>query len=330
MKKFIYIIALFIGFSALAQNPTKFKNGIILPNATEVVNPTRIPIIDTNGTIKDFITILNLSPLVSTAGGGALEVIDEGNGDAIVIAGRNPLFYGNAGFNVVDLSRSISNSSTKGATGSRAFAAGVDATASGNQSVAIGRGAIATNSEGLALGYNASATGSNATAIGRNNTASNTGALSIGGQFNTSSGFFSIAAGSSCASSGNVSVAIGTNAIAKSSSEVALGAHNTDYTPNSISVYDASDRAFVIGNGVNVANKSDAFTILKSAQVGVDIDNFEANTTGEKLQVNGKIKATNLKLTGLPIHADEASAVTAGLTTGDVYRTSTGELRIKL
>lgn len=37
-----------------------------------------------------------------------------------------------------------------------------------------------------------------------------------------------------------------------------------------------------------------------------------------------------LNLTGLPTHADEAAAVTAGRVTGDVYKTATGELRIKL
>jgi hypothetical protein len=36
------------------------------------------------------------------------------------------------------------------------------------------------------------------------------------------------------------------------------------------------------------------------------------------------------RITGLPVAANEAAAVTAGLATGDLYQTSTGELRIKL
>jgi hypothetical protein len=32
----------------------------------------------------------------------------------------------------------------------------------------------------------------------------------------------------------------------------------------------------------------------------------------------------------LPVHADEAAAVTAGLRKGDIYQTATGEVRIKL
>jgi len=43
-----------------------------------------------------------------------------------------------------------------------------------------------------------------------------------------------------------------------------------------------------------------------------------------------RITAATLNIPNLPVHADEAAATTAGLATGDVYRTSTGELRIKL
>jgi hypothetical protein len=37
---------------------------------------------------------------------------------------------------------------------------------------------------------------------------------------------------------------------------------------------------------------------------------------------------TTLKLTALPIYANNAAAVAGGLIAGDVYKTSTGELRI--
>ena len=50
----------------------------------------------------------------------------------------------------------------------------------------------------------------------------------------------------------------------------------------------------------------------------------------EKLEVNGKIKAVDVNFSGLPTAADEAAAITLGLTTGDMYKTATGELRIKL
>ena len=37
---------------------------------------------------------------------------------------------------------------------------------------------------------------------------------------------------------------------------------------------------------------------------------------------------TTLKLTALPIYANNAAAIAGGLIDGDVYKTSTGELRI--
>lgn len=37
---------------------------------------------------------------------------------------------------------------------------------------------------------------------------------------------------------------------------------------------------------------------------------------------------TTLRLTALPIYANNAAAVSGGLIAGDVYKTSTGELRI--
>lgn len=52
--------------------------------------------------------------------------------------------------------------------------------------------------------------------------------------------------------------------------------------------------------------------------------------SGEKLQVEGEVKASGLNLTGLSTYADDAAAGAGGLTSGDVYKTATGELRIKL
>jgi hypothetical protein len=47
-------------------------------------------------------------------------------------------------------------------------------------------------------------------------------------------------------------------------------------------------------------------------------------------QVNnpGDAIFTTLKLTALPVYANNAAAIAGGLIAGDVYKTSTGELRI--
>jgi|GEM_PF-5694455 len=62
-------------------------------------------------------------------------------------------------------------------------------------------------------------------------------------------------------------------------------------------------------------------------QVGIGTGNAAITT---KLEVNGKIKATSVNFTGLPTYASDAAASTGGLTSGDMYKTATGELRIKL
>ena len=70
---------------------------------------------------------------------------------------------------------------------------------------------------------------------------------------------------------------------------------------------------------------TDALTIDDFGDVGIG-----TTTPGEKLEVNGKIKATDINFTGLATYADDSAAGTGGLVAGDVYKTSTGELRIKL
>jgi hypothetical protein len=42
----------------------------------------------------------------------------------------------------------------------------------------------------------------------------------------------------------------------------------------------------------------------------------------------GPLQATTLKLTNLPVFADNAAALAGDLADGDIYRTATGELRI--
>jgi hypothetical protein len=48
----------------------------------------------------------------------------------------------------------------------------------------------------------------------------------------------------------------------------------------------------------------------------------------QQIQTPGPVRATTLKLTNLPVFADNAAALTGNLSEGDVYRTATGELRI--
>ena len=58
-------------------------------------------------------------------------------------------------------------------------------------------------------------------------------------------------------------------------------------------------------------------------------EGFSANINGG-LNVGGKIKASSVDFSGLPVYADEAAVVAASLPSGYLYQTSTGEIRIKL
>lgn len=97
---------------------------------------------------------------------------------------------------------------------------------------------------------------------------------------------------------------------------IGADASNVDVTdiPNTLST-DAISKVGVIGTYINISSWD--------GKVGV------ANVTindGE-LTLNGD---TFVKITSLPTHADEAAATSAGLATDTIYKTSTGELRIKL
>ena len=63
------------------------------------------------------------------------------------------------------------------------------------------------------------------------------------------------------------------------------------------------------------------------SEIGHNHDSVYAALTGATF--TGGLTATTLNLT-LPEHADDVAAGTGGLLEGDLYKTSTGEVRIKL
>ena len=77
----------------------------------------------------------------------------------------------------------------------------------------------------------------------------------------------------------------------------------------------ASDGIFVFNNNSSVATKATAFT---GANFGIS-----TTTPAKTLHVNGTVR-----LQGLPTYANNAAAISGGLVADDVYKTSTGELRI--
>ena len=229
--------------------------------------------------------------------GGAFEALDEGNGIGYVVSGRDASLFGNVGLGSFDVSTGSGASSTRGPTGAQSFTSGLATTASGIQSVALGRLCNAAGDWSFAMGNTNNATGRSSVALGQDTNANGFYAFASG--FGSDAiGDWSVAFGNNSHSNGRGSFTVNYDNFANSYAESGLGSFNTDYTPANATAFDASDRLLNVGNGTSNGARSDAFTILKNANVGIDIDNFEANDTGEKLQVNGLIKsdASNVEI----------------------------------
>ena len=130
--------------------------------------------------------------------------------------------------------------------------------ASGPYSIATGLNTIASGPYSTAMGDASISNGYSTTALGIGSTASGWGATAIG--------ILSSAEGSS-------SVALGSRAKAYSLSEIALGQFNTAYTlntPTSPYEFNGADRIFVVGNGTDENNKSDAMVVLKNGNTTIN------------------------------------------------------------
>ncbi len=184
-----------------------------------------------------------------------IEAIDEGNGLGWRLLGENSDDYGDIGNRAIDLSRNDFPSTTIGATGNFSTALGYSTTASGDISTTMGIGTVASGLRSIAMGDGSIASGIRSIAIGVGTTAS---------------GLRSTAMGTSSAALGSASLVAGESCVASSALEIVLGSYNTLYTPNSATEFDESDRLFVVGNGLNNTNRSNALTIYKSGLMNIN------------------------------------------------------------
>lgn len=67
-------------------------------------------------------------------------------------------------------------------------------------------------------------------------------------------------------------------------------------------------------------DNTSGFYLISPSEIGLSIGGVKV----------ASFNANGIKLSTIPTYANEAAAVTGGLTTGQVYKVSTGELRIKL
>ena len=136
------------------------------------------------------------------------------------------------------------NSSGTSATGTNAVAMGAGTTASADYSTAMGGSSTASGSYAVAMGVSTTASGDYSTATGRDTTAS-----------------------------GQASTTMGYQTTASDYGSLVIGQYNSSgSSATSSTSFSTSAPAFVIGNGVDSSNKSDAFKVLFNGDTTVSND----------------------------------------------------------
>lgn len=227
------------------------------------------------GTATTFGSNTTASGSISTALGSSTTA----SGDVSTAFGVSTLASGN--FSTAFGNATIASETYAIAFGLASEASGVTSTAFGNQTNAIGFRSTAFGSLTMATGNVSTAFGLQSEASGQNSTAF--------GDNSEASGYASTAFGRLTEASGFGSTALGVGTIAPSSYETVLGMYNTTYTPLVIgNGFNLQDRLFVVGNGFDNVNRSDALVIYKNGiisltdNVGIGTDTPTAN-----LSVNG-------------------------------------------
>ncbi len=283
------------------------RNGYFMLPSTEIIdinsNPSGKQVVT-----REWVLAQNYLQL-----GAVATIVPSGDGN--ILASRDEANYGDVGFNAIDASFSESASAVRGATG--------------RYSVAMGRNTRAQGTYSLSTNDSTWASGEGAVAMGRFTVASGLGSMAI----NTTTeaiGIDSLATGGSTRANGRASFSGGISNTAHSYAEAVFGHYATDYVPTGTDTLSATDRVFTIGNGIATGTRADAFTVLGNGRVGIGISNFEADLGLERLKVNGVARAWTMILDNIATYANDAAAGSGGLSSGTLYKTATGELRIKL
>lgn len=138
--------------------------------------------------------------------------------------------------------------------GDYTFATGYDTKASIIGAVATGIGSTASGFTSVAMGYGLNATGGYSTAFG---------------YFSNASGIYSLAVGNTVTAAGMSAVALGEQTTAKAVGSFTTGRFNENSdNPNNFTPA-STDRIFQIANGSDVANRSNAVTVLRNGNMGI-------------------------------------------------------------
>ena len=138
---------------------------------------------------------------------------------------------------------------------------------------AMGNGTTASGNESTAMGYDTTASGEASTAMGYSTTASGWYSTAMG-EGTSASGSRSTAMGWSTTASGVGSTAMGYNTTASDYASTVIGQYNSSGSSvtNNATSFNTANTAFVIGNGTNSSNKSDAFKVMFNGDTTVSND----------------------------------------------------------
>lgn len=232
----------------------------------------------------------------------------------------------------------------KDSIGNYSFAAGLSTKAKGRSSIAVGENLEARGDYSIAMGFNCNATDDYSIALGRQATSTNTGAVAMGygtqanglaslaaNYFNTAQGSYSTALGFSTESGGQMSLATGYDTQADGIvsfaggyrgvstgsysfatgfqtksvpfASFAIGRYNVDSIGND-ETWVNTDPLFMIGNGTDAANKSNAFTVLKNGKTAINGSNPVAT-----LSIKGFDGTENSHLQLIDNNSTESAAI---------------------
>gem|GEM_PF-477761 len=173
------------------------------------------------------------------------------------------------------VSTALGNGST--ASGDISTALGFQTNATGGFSTAIGDRNLASGEVSLAMGTQTTASGINSVAIGDSTTASGYGSTALGFQ-TTASGNIGTTFGDRTAATGEVTTALGAFTTAQAYLSVVLGRYNE--VAGATTSWVNTDPLFVVGNGLDAFNRSNALTVLKNGNTGIN-----TSTPGRPLTV---------------------------------------------
>jgi hypothetical protein len=173
--------------------------------------------------------------------------------------------------------------------GNFSFAVGHSTSAYGDYSTAMGNVTTALGDYSTAMGYLTRASGFRSTAMGHGTEASGSISTAMGvisdafGDYSTAMGYsahavgdYSTAIGYGPAATGDFSTAMGSSTVARSYGSLSIGRYNDSVITSSPTSWISTDPVFIIGNGADNNNRSNALTILNNGKTGINVVSPEA------------------------------------------------------